>query len=57
MKDGKKFQCQGENEERRGSSRRQKAQAGNSLRNLRDIRRGVTDRRTDGRTDPLIEMR
>ena len=30
---------------------RKQAQAGNSIRHLRDIRRGVTDRRTDGRTD------
>ena len=27
------------------------AQAGNSMRHLRDIRRGVTDGRTDGRMD------
>ena len=27
------------------------AQAGNSMRHLRDIRRGVTDRRTDRETD------
>ena len=35
------------------------AQAGNSMRHLRDIRRGVTDGQTDadGRTDPLMEMR
>ena len=29
----------------------EQAQAGNSKRHLRDIRRGVTDRRTDGPTD------
>ena len=41
----------------------QQAQAGNSMRHLRDIRRGVMDRRTDGRMDgptdgrnPLIEI-
>ena len=30
---------------------KEKAQAGNSMRHLRDIIRGVTDGRTDGRTD------
>ena len=33
------------------------AQAGNSMRYLRDIRRGVTDGQTEGRTVPFIEMR
>ena len=30
---------------------RKQAQAGDSMRHLLDIRRGVTDERTDGRTD------
>ena len=36
--------------------KREQAQAGNSMRHLRDLRTGVTDTQTDGTTDPLIEM-